>query len=83
MPYAYWNLSSKNHELWDNAKENGPLHELPENYSAKYASVIEPISRAGVDALAVTVLTISMEGDTVVYQRYRKRIMDKAKGEVT
>jgi amidohydrolase len=66
VPYAYWNFGSTDHKIWEEAKNQGRLSELPGNHSAYYAPIIEPTLRAGTDAMAIAALTFLRNGDTVV-----------------
>jgi amidohydrolase len=57
VPYAYWNFGSADHQVWENAKKQDKLSELPGNHSAYYAPLIEPTLEAGMYALVVAALT--------------------------
>lgn len=66
--YAYWNFGSTDHKIWEDAKRQGKLIELPSNHSAYYAPLIEPTLRTGTDAMAIPALTFLLDGHTIVHR---------------
>ena len=73
IPYAYWNFGSEDHRTWENACKNDTLNQLPGNHSARYAPLIEPTLKAGMNALAIAALTFLTDGDTVIHRKYKSR----------
>ncbi|KAL8808405.1 MAG: hypothetical protein Q9223_003188 [Gallowayella weberi] len=57
VPYVFWALGGCEPVKWDEAKKHGKIDEIPMNHNAKFAPVIEPTLRTGVDALALAALT--------------------------
>ncbi|KAL8800656.1 MAG: hypothetical protein Q9182_005026 [Xanthomendoza sp. 2 TL-2023] len=57
VPYIFWALGGCDPVKWDEAKKHGKIGEIPMNHNAKFAPVIEPTLRTGVDALALAALT--------------------------
>ncbi|MCJ1248269.1 hypothetical protein MMC30_005486 [Trapelia coarctata] len=70
VPYAYWNFGSTDHKVWEEARRQGKLNELPGNHSPLYAPLIEPTLKAGTDALALAALTFLTEEEAAVHRRY-------------
>ena len=57
IPYAVWFLGGTDGKLWDDAMARGMPELIPHNHSSKFAPVIQPTLRTGVDAMATAVLS--------------------------
>ena len=56
IPYAVWFLGGTDCATWDDAMECGRPELIPRNHSPKFAPVIQPTLRTGVDAMAIAIL---------------------------
>ncbi len=56
-PCAFWHWGGIEEGLWDRRREEGRLDEIPANHTARFAPVIHPTLRTGIDALCVAALT--------------------------
>ena len=56
-PYVYWIFGGVDPETWDQAQSEGNLAALPCNHSPKYAPVIQPTLKTGVEAMALAAMT--------------------------
>jgi hippurate hydrolase len=52
-PSAFWFVGGTDPDVYSKAKEAGRLNELPVNHSPKFAPVLHPTLRTGVEALVV------------------------------
>ncbi|MGH6956298.1 MAG: hypothetical protein ACREEW_06485, partial [Caulobacteraceae bacterium] len=50
-PSVFWFVGGTDPEVYAKAKDAGRLNELPVNHSPKFAPVIHPTLRTGVEAL--------------------------------
>lgn len=57
IPYAVWFLGGTDRATWDDAMARGMPELIPHNHSPKFAPVIQPTLRTGVDAVATAVLS--------------------------
>ena len=57
IPMVDWNFGGTDPKTWDEAQRNGRLDQLPKQHTARWAPVIEPTLKTGVDALALAALT--------------------------
>jgi amidohydrolase len=55
-PSVFWFVGGNDPELYAKAKEAGRLNELPVNHSPKFAPVLHPTLRTGVEALVVATM---------------------------
>jgi len=55
-PSVFWFVGGTDPEVYANAKASNRLNELPVNHSPKFAPVIHPTLRTGVEALVVASL---------------------------
>ncbi|KAI0201104.1 hypothetical protein F4808DRAFT_460305 [Astrocystis sublimbata] len=53
IPYIYWNFGVTPRSVYDEARRNGTLRDLPFNHNSKFAAEIEPSLRAGIEGLAI------------------------------
>jgi metal-dependent amidase/aminoacylase/carboxypeptidase family protein len=60
-PCAFWHLGGIEEGLWDQRLEEGRLDDIPANHTARFAPVIQPTLRTGVDALCIAALTFFHE----------------------
>ncbi|WDK18175.1 amidohydrolase [Colletotrichum graminicola] len=56
-PCAFWHWGGIEAELWDQKLEEGKLQEIPANHTARFAPVIQPTLKTGIDALCIAALT--------------------------
>jgi metal-dependent amidase/aminoacylase/carboxypeptidase family protein len=55
-PCAFWHWGGIQEGLWDQRLKEGRIDEIPGNYTARFAPVIQPTLRTGIDALCVAAL---------------------------
>src|SRR6516165_1594771 len=53
VPSVFWFVGGTDPQIYANAKEANKLNELPVNHSPKFAPVLHPTLRTGVEALVV------------------------------
>lgn len=57
-PSVFWHWGGVDHEFWDKkVKEGRTLEDIPANHTSKFAPVLDPTMRTGIDALVVAALT--------------------------
>ncbi|GKT42670.1 hippurate hydrolase [Colletotrichum spaethianum] len=56
-PCAFWHWGGIETGLWDEKLGEGRLDEIPANHTARFAPVIQPTLRTGIDALCIGALT--------------------------
>lgn len=56
-PCSFWFIGGIAPELWNEAQSRDTLEEIPGNHSARFAPVIQPTMKTGVDALCIAALT--------------------------
>lgn len=56
-PCAFWHWGGIDEGLWDQKKGEGKLDEIPANHTARFAPVIQPTLRTGIDTLCIAALT--------------------------
>lgn len=55
-PCAFWHWGGVDAELWDRRLEEGRIDQVPANHTARFAPVVQPTLRTGVEALSVAAL---------------------------
>ena len=55
-PSVFWHWGGIEEGLWDQRMEEGRLDDIPANHTARFAPVIQPTMRTGIDALCVAAL---------------------------
>jgi metal-dependent amidase/aminoacylase/carboxypeptidase family protein len=55
-PYVFWHWGGIEEGLWDQRLEEGRLDDIPANHTARFAPVIQPTMRTGINALCVAAL---------------------------
>jgi metal-dependent amidase/aminoacylase/carboxypeptidase family protein len=60
-PSVFWHWGGIGQELWDQKLEEGRLDDIPANHTARFAPVIQPTMRTGIDALCVAALAFFNE----------------------
>jgi metal-dependent amidase/aminoacylase/carboxypeptidase family protein len=55
-PCAFWHWGGIEEGLWDQKLEEGKIDDIPANHTARFAPVIQPTMRTGIDALCVAAL---------------------------
>ncbi|KAK7425305.1 hypothetical protein QQZ08_008202 [Neonectria magnoliae] len=55
-PSAFWHWGGIDEGLWDQRLEEGRSDDIPANHTARFAPVIQPTMRTGIDALCVAAL---------------------------
>lgn len=61
-PSLFWHWGGVEAGVWDQkAAEGRTLQDIPANHTSKFAPVIDPTMRTGIDALAVAALTFFQE----------------------
>lgn len=56
-PCAFWHWGGIDEGLWDQRLGEGRLDDIPANHTARFAPVIQPTMRTGIDALSIAALT--------------------------
>lgn len=56
-PCVFWHWGGIETALWDQKMEMGRIDDIPANHTAKFAPVIQPTLRTGIDALCIAALT--------------------------
>jgi amidohydrolase len=57
-PSAFWHWGCIEHEFWDRKVAEGrTIEDVPANHTARFAPVIQPTMRTGIEALVVAALT--------------------------
>lgn len=51
VPYVFWFVGGTDPETYARAKKEKRIHELPSNHSPKYAPVLDPTLKAGLEAM--------------------------------
>lgn len=62
-PSVFWHWGGIEEKLWDQSEKEGRLHELPANHSVRFAPVLQPTMKTGIDAFCVAALTF-LDGKT-------------------
>lgn len=57
IPMVLWGFGGTDPKTWDEAQRNGTLDHLPKQHTARWAPVIEPTLKTGIDAIALAALT--------------------------
>lgn len=60
-PCAFWHWGGIEEGLWDQSLKEGRIDDIPANHTARFAPVIQPTMRTGIDALCVAALTFFNE----------------------
>jgi metal-dependent amidase/aminoacylase/carboxypeptidase family protein len=60
-PCVFWHFGSIEGERWDRAVRDGTEGDIPANHTARFAPVIQPTLRTGIDALCVAALVFFHE----------------------
>lgn len=60
-PCAFWHWGGIEEGLWDQRLKEGRIDDIPANHTARFAPVIQPTMRTGIDALCVAALTFFSE----------------------
>lgn len=55
-PCVFWHWGGIEEGLWDRMAEEGRIDDIPANHTARFAPVIQPTMRTGIDALCVAAL---------------------------
>lgn len=55
-PCAFWHWGGIDETLWGQKLKEGRVHDIPANHTARFAPVIQPTMRTGIDALCVAAL---------------------------
>jgi metal-dependent amidase/aminoacylase/carboxypeptidase family protein len=55
-PCAFWHWGGIDEALWDSKVAEGTVDSVPANHTARFAPVIQPTMRTGIDALCVAAL---------------------------
>ncbi len=55
-PCAFWHWGGVEEGLWDQKVKEGRIEDIPANHTARFAPVIQPTLKTGVDALCVAAL---------------------------
>ena len=53
MPSVFWFVGGTDPEMYAKAKAAGKVNEIPSNHNPRFAPVIHPTLRTGVEALVV------------------------------
>jgi hippurate hydrolase len=53
VPSVFWFIGGTDPEIYAKAKAEGKVNEIPSNHNARFAPVIQPTLRTGVEALVV------------------------------
>ncbi|KAK2015721.1 amidohydrolase [Colletotrichum eremochloae] len=56
-PCAFWHWGGIEPGLWDQKLDEGKVDEIPANHTARFAPVIQPTLKTGIDALCIAALT--------------------------
>ncbi|KAH8661238.1 amidohydrolase [Ilyonectria robusta] len=56
-PCAFWHWGGIEEGLWDQRLKEGRLDDIPANHTARFAPVIQPTMRTGINALCIAALT--------------------------
>jgi metal-dependent amidase/aminoacylase/carboxypeptidase family protein len=56
-PCAFWHWGGIEAGLWDQRLKEGRIDDIPANHTARFAPVIQPTLRTGIDALCIAALT--------------------------
>jgi hippurate hydrolase len=54
VPSVFWFVGGTDPETYAEAKAAGKVHEIPTNHNPRFAPVIHPTLRTGVEALVVS-----------------------------
>ncbi|KAJ5485691.1 Hippurate hydrolase [Penicillium diatomitis] len=58
LPCCFWLVGGIDRELWDRVNQDvNSTEDIPSNHSARFAPVIQPTMKVGIDALCVAALT--------------------------
>lgn len=61
-PCAFWHWGGIEEGLWDQKAAEGKVDSIPANHTARFAPVIQPTMRTGIDALCVAALAFFEKG---------------------
>jgi metal-dependent amidase/aminoacylase/carboxypeptidase family protein len=56
-PCAFWHWGGVEEGLWDQRLKEGRIDDIPANHTARFAPVIQPTMRTGINALCIAALT--------------------------
>lgn len=64
MPFVCWNTGAMDPEIWENEKAKGKIIAQFCNHNPKFAPVVEPTLRTGIEAITLSAVAFSISDST-------------------